>query len=461
MRNSCLKMLRGAVCLAAFAVLLAVRFPDAALAQDAHVDPKLGLVSDLARGTKRYLVILVNFPDVQPQKPLEEVRLRATARVDQWYRSASYGQTGFAATVKGPYTLPEPLEVYKVSPYNYQVDPRRVYKLVRDALSLAEEDGTAINAFDVVAVIHRCTTRAGQGYGMICYCANPGMLSKGRRGQAAYVPVTTRKGTVFKKGVVVMAENFHLGFLVHDLAHAIGGVHEGMRLVGDLYDFDAQSRPRQVFQIHDAALYLGPWDIMSQHFQKPGQPAPGFSLFTKIRLGYVRPEQMAVVRPGETALVQLAPLDTGGPLLGVKIPLSSKRCLLVENRQPLKLDRFLPAAGVMIYEVDESRREGFGLVQAKNADPGAPNFSRAPFGVDGQARLALVDQKADVAVVPIIRQGNDYLVLVTNASQAEAAQKVARSLERLKGSPALQQKLPQVLQLLKAGRVAAAAEVMR
>ncbi|RJR45974.1 MAG: hypothetical protein C4567_02665 [Deltaproteobacteria bacterium] len=444
------------------AVLLAVLLtPLAAGAADAHLDSKLGLVSDIAKGTKRYLVILVNFPDVQPQKHLEEVRLRAAARVDQWYRAASFGQTGFAATVKGPYTLPEPLEAYKVSPYNYRVDPRRVYKLVRDALSLAEEDGTALNAFDVVAVIHRCTTGPGKGYGMICYCANPGMLSKGRRGQAEYVPITTRKGTVFQKGVVVMAENFHVGFLVHDLAHAIAGVHQGTRLVGDLYDFEEQSRPRQVFQIHDAALHLGPWDVMSQHFREQGQPPPGFSLFTKIRLGYVRPEQIALVRPGETALLQLAPLDTGGHLLGAKIPLSSQRFLLVENRQPLKLDRFLPASGVMIYEVDESRREGFGLVRAKNADPGAFNFSRAPFGADGQAKMAFVDQKAGVAVVPIIRQGNDYLVLVTKASQAEAAQKVPRTLTNLKGSPALQQKLPQVLQLLKAGKVADAGNLLQ
>ena len=442
------------------ALLAVILTPLAASAADAHLDAKLGLVSDIAKGTKAYLVILVNFPDVQPQKPLEEVRLRATVRVDQWYRAASFGQTGFAATVKGPYTLPEPLEAYKVSPYNYQVDPRRVYKLVRDALSLAEEDGVALNSFDVVAVIHRCTTGPGKGYGMICYCANPGMLSKGRRGQSEYVPITTRKGTVFKKGVVVMAENFHVGFLVHDLAHAIAGVHEGTRLVGDLYDFEEQSRPRQVFQIHDAALHMGPWDIMSQHFREQGQPAPGFSLFTKIRLGYVRPEQVTLVRPGETALLQLAALDTGGPILGAKIPLSSKRFLLVENRQPLKLDRILPASGVMIYEVDESRREGFGLVRAKNADPGAFNFSRAPFGADGQAKAAWVDQQAGVAVVPIIKQGNDYLVLITAPAQAEAAQKVARDLAQLKG-PALQQKLPQVLQLLKAGKVAEAGNLLQ
>jgi len=290
------------------------------------------------------------------------------AQVSRWYQASSYGQTRFVGTVKGPYTLPEPIEHYKVSPYNYQVSSDRVYELVRDALSLAEEDGTHIKSFDVVAVIHRCFTKPGQGYGMICYCANPGMLSKVSRGRAKYVTITTRRGTPFNKGVVVMAENFHLGFLVHDLAHAIAGVHDGVRLVGDLYDFDAQSRPRKQFQIHDAAIYMGPWDLMSQHFIEMRQPPPGFSLFTKIRLGYIQPDQVQVIRPGETKAVRLSSLAAGGSLLGIKIPLSRERYFLVENRQAERIDRILPSSGVMIYRVNEAREEGHGLVKVENAE---------------------------------------------------------------------------------------------
>lgn len=451
----------GAALVLAALALLAILSPAAARAADSHRDPKLGIVSDIARGTKRYLVILVNFPDIQPRLPLEEVKDRATTKVHRWYQAASNGQTGFQATIKGPYTLPQPLSTYKVSPYNFKVDPDRVYALVRDALSLAEKDGTALGNFDVVAVVHRCFTLPGQGYGMICYCANPGMLSRVRHGRARYVPVTTRQGTVFQKGVVVMAENFNLGFMVHDLAHAIAGVDRGQRLVPDLYDFEAQGRPRSQFQIHDAALYLGPWDIMSQHFLSRGQPPPGFSLFTKMRLGYVRPDQVTLVRPGENALVRLSPLSGGGQMLGIKIPLKGDRYLLVENRQLLGLDRVLPASGVMIYEVDESREEGTGQVKAKNADPAAANFSRAPFGVDGQVRAALVDNKANVAVAPIIKEGMDYVVLVTAAGQAEAAQGVAQNLKRLQGSPAYSTKSAQALELLKSGRLAEAAAATR
>jgi M6 family metalloprotease-like protein len=382
-------------------------------------------------------------------------------RVARWYQLASHGQTRFNGTVKGPYTLPQPLATYQVSPYNFRVDSKRVYALVRDALSLAEEDGVPLGGFDVVAVVHRCFTRPGQGYGMICYCANPGMISKVRQGRARYVPITTRRGTVFQKGVVVMAENFNLGFMVHDLAHAIGGVYHGTRLVPDLYDFAAQSRQRSKFQIHDAAIFMGPWDVMSQHFLTKNQPPPGFSLFTMMRLGYIQPRQVDLIRPGETALARLAPLAQGGPLLGVKIPLSGSRYLLVENRQPLKVDRVLPASGVMVYTVDESLDEGAGIVRAQNADPSAPNFSRAPFGVDGQAKAAFVDQGANVAVVPLIKEGQDYLVLITAAHQADAAQSVSRNLVRLQGTPDFRAKKAQALSLLKSGRIGAARELTR
>lgn len=440
--------------LAAWAALM----PGAPATAAAHRDPKLGLVSDIAKGTQRYLVILVTFPGVEPRQPLEGVKERATNMVVQWYQAASYGQTLFQPTVKGPYTLPRPLKAYRVSPYNFQVDPRRVMALVGDALSLAEDDGTPLNQFDVVAVIHRCHTGPGQGYGMVCYCANPGMLSKGRR-RAAYVPIQTRRGTVFQKGVVVMAENFHLGFMVHDLAHAIGGVYQGWRLVPDLYDFPAQSRPRQQFHITDASVYLGPWDVMSQHFLERGQTPPGFSLFSMIRLGYLRPDQVTLVQAAATALVRLSPLAAGGPMLGVKISLSPERYLLVENRQQLNLDQVLPAAGIMIYEVDESRREGWGQVKAMNADPGAPNFSRAPFGVEGQARLAWTDPRLNVAVVPICKEGADYLVLVTDARQAGVGETVARNLALLQKSPDYDEQRSQVLELLRGGQISAAAAV--
>jgi hypothetical protein len=88
------------------------------------------------------------------------------------------------------------------------------------------------------------------------------------------------------------------------------------------------------------------------------------------------------------------------------------------------------------------------------------DFSRASFGAKGQARGAFVNRQANVAVVPNLKLVQDYLFLIIDAAQALCRPKIGDKLIQLKGSPALQYKLPQVLNLLRAGRVAAAAEVI-
>jgi hypothetical protein len=93
--------------------------------------------------------------------------------------------------------------------------------------------------------------------------------------------------------------------------------------------------------------------------------------------------------------------------------------------------------------------EGHGLVRAENADPSAVNFSRAPFGVENQARLAFIDQRDNVAVVPIAKQGSEYVVLVTTPTQAEGAASIARNLKGQGRGPGV----GRVLELLEQGRV--------
>ena len=424
----------------------------------AAMDPALGLVSDSARGAQRFLVIVVDFPDVEPHFSLEQLRSRALDKPGRWYRAASHGQTRLQGAMCGPFTLPEPLANYRVSPYNYEVDSERVYKLVRDALSLAEENGAPIAQTDLVAVVHRARTMPGKGYGMICYCANPGMLSKVRGGRARYVEIKTRRGTVYSRGVVVMAENFHVGFMVHDLAHAMAGVWKGTRLAIDLYDFDLQSKARSTFQIHDAAVHLGPWDLMSQHFVAQGRPSPGFSLFTMIRMGYVRPEQLVLSQPGQTSLARLAPLAVGGSTLGIKIARGPSQYWLVENRQQVRTDQALPSSGVMIYQVDQDREEGAGVVKAINADPQAFNFHRAPFGLEGQAAALWVGEEEGLAVVPLAKLGADYLVLTTSPDQAPIARAIAQGLQKARSAPDFSARVQKVSGLIGQGKLKEAAQ---
>ena len=61
-------------------------------------------------------------------------------------------------------------------------------------------------------IIPGASTTPGKGYGMMCYCANPGMLT-GVRGNPKFVTLKSKKGETFSGGVLVGTENAPLGII--------------------------------------------------------------------------------------------------------------------------------------------------------------------------------------------------------------------------------------------------------
>lgn len=190
----------------------------------------LGPQSSRAQGEQRVLVLAVRFRDVEPKVSLDQIRERAIPRLNDYVRNQSYGQAWMAPHfVTGWVPLPGDLDEYRVSPDNFKVDRARVRRLIEDAMS-AVEGQVDFSRYDHLLIIPGVFTLPGKGYGMICYCANPGMLT-GVRGNPRYVTLSARGGQKFSGGVFVATENAHLGMFAHDFLHALGGVHEGKRLV--------------------------------------------------------------------------------------------------------------------------------------------------------------------------------------------------------------------------------------
>jgi M6 family metalloprotease-like protein len=192
----------------------------------------LGLQSTQAIGEKRVLAVVVRFPDATPRVPIEMVKQRAHA-LNTYVVEQSYGLASVNVDFRGYITLPSSLGRYKVSQYNNQVDAGRVRKLVEDTMTILEKD-VDFSSYDHMLIIPAVITMPGQGYGMICYCANPGMLteiqktygfrSRGRETQ--YETLRSRGGKQFKGGVLVGAENANLGMFAHDYFHALGGIYD-------------------------------------------------------------------------------------------------------------------------------------------------------------------------------------------------------------------------------------------
>jgi hypothetical protein len=176
---------------------------------------------------------------------------------------------------------------------------------------------------------------------------------------------------------------------------------------------------------------MGSWDIMSQHLVDRKEPPPGISSFTKIRLGWISPEQALLVQPGDTRWAFLSPLSRKGDTLVIKVPLPNGHYYLVENRQPVGFDRILPDSGILILKVDPEVREGSGTVRVMDADPDSPAFSHATFRLDKENRAIFLDKGSNVAVIPLWAEGGNQGVLVTTPEKSGAALQAATAIRRL------------------------------
>ena len=373
----------------------------------------------VVRGPQRLLVVAVRFPGTPPTFSLSQIKEKV-GNVNRYIRAASYGKAWLEPKIAGWYEMSAPLSMYQVSPFNYKVDKARVRRLLADALAATQRD-TAIDNYHVVWIVVGARTRPGEGYGMIAYCANPGMLSGVMGRRSALETVELPGGLTFVGPAIVSAENAHVGHAAHDLLHALGGAKDGKRAVPDLYDFDMQSNP-EIFRNPPGgtlvpkifAVHAGPWDIMSQHFIELTKPPPQPSTFTRLQLGWIDLDQVTTVSPGETRELVLEPLALGKGNLAVRVPVDSNRHLLIENRQAVGGDSALPSSGLLVLHIDTTREEGRGIVRVMDANPSVPYLYGAPFIPGTGERRYYADQVIGVAVAPLaIEPGGILRLMVT------------------------------------------------
>ncbi len=339
-----------------------------------------GLAEDTC-AVRRGLVILARFPDMSPpaQRAFVAERFRF---LDRYVREMSYGKACVDVHLSGWHTLPAPLSRYTISPVNLRVDKSRVVKLIQDAIDAAD-GANDFSRYDHVVVFLGARF---VDYGMVGLCGYPGML-----GWQQEVTFKTRTGQTVPGGVAIFTVSAHIGTLFHDCAHVWGGVRDGKRVVPCLYDHDLQAKhPTRNKGWENALINMGFWDPMSCHFYKRDLPPPGISSWTKLRLGWLSPERVKVVNPGQPTEVMLSPLEDGNAeTLAVRIPLSRSRYLLIENRQPIgHFDPHLPGHGVLVMTADDDIaecRHGRAPVRLIDADPARKYLEGAAFDLPDRA----------------------------------------------------------------------------
>jgi M6 family metalloprotease-like protein len=385
----------------AFFVLALLLFADTALAE--YRGRPRG-VEEPCR-VERGLIILTEFPDIRHTIKREYAQRRFFRELNEYVREMSYGKVCIKGDVTEKWiTLSDPVEKYRISSRNLEVDKDRVRKLIDDALRAVDKD-VDFSKYSFVAIFLGAKL---QEYGMIGLCGYPGML-----GWSSDDVIRTSGGQTVRGGVAIYSFQAHLGTLFHDIAHILGGLKDGHRLVPCLYDHDLQARHgdmRETFV--DATINMGFWDPMSCHYYKWDMPPPGVSSWTKLRLGWMDSHKVKVVNPREKTEVILSPLeDIEGKTLVIKIQLTESTYYLIENRQPRGHDKNLPDSGVLIMFGDDRIKEcrkGRSPVKLINADPSQKHLEGAAFDVGETAEFT--DKEHGLKIRIVSREGDSYKI---------------------------------------------------
>jgi hypothetical protein len=294
----------------------------------------------------RPLIVQVGFPDIRRAPPRALIEQRFLNDPDRYIREMSYGRVCLSGTITGRYVLPGPIAQYWVPWQNLKVDKNKLRRLVTDTLGLAERDND-LSKYDFVMFALDANAMEWGNQGLTAY---PGLL--GRDDDSSPLTPSGRK---IKGGIAIYALSAQVGKVFNDIAHVIGGVKDGRRVVPDMYDQDAASASNveigagTLGALMQAQFNMGAWDPMSCGMCQQLRGAPGITSWTKLRLGWLDQAKVRTVDPGETADITLGALEDGSSSpLAIRLPLGPTLYYLVEDRQKIGQDRNLPAAGVLI-----------------------------------------------------------------------------------------------------------------
>jgi immune inhibitor A len=361
------------------------------------------------------LVIQVDFPDIQRKAQSEFVRKRFLEEPDGYIREMSYGKACLEGELtKRWYRMPGTIKDYWVPWQNLKVDKQNLERLVADAVGSAERD-VDVTRYDFVIIVLAATALQWGNQGLNTY---PGLL-----GVADDSSLVTPAGRKIKGGIAIFAQSANLGKIFHNIAHIIGGVKDGRRVLPDMYDQDTASEstakfgPLAIGALVRAQMHMGVWDPMScnQCLQRPG--IPGVSSWTKLRLGWLDEKKVRTVDAGQSAEITLGPLsDPASPTLAVRVPVTSSTYYLVENRQLVGYDKNLPGSGVLIMYGDDTipePRRGRGPVRLMDADPTVANLDGAAFDTGKSASFSDAERRVEIRLLR--KSGQSYDLRVQSA----------------------------------------------
>jgi len=265
-----------------------------------------------ATGELRGIVLWVDFPDAPASEPIETLFAQAFQPAVDAYAAMSYGKFALHLMPAARwYRMPQPSTYYGL---NFSNGAGRKDEYIAAAVRAADAD-VDFRKYDVVYLVPAAGASADQPTNTV---RSPG------------AGLVTVDGTEIRSAVLLGSDRLTRwthGYdqVLHETGHVLG--------LPDLYV--------------DPTAVAG-WDPMSFS----AQPGAEFMAWHRWKFGWLDTTQVRCVQPGHTVEAALTPLESAGGVKAIVAPIDATRALVVENRQPLGLDRLLCDQGVLAYVVN-------------------------------------------------------------------------------------------------------------
>lgn len=319
-----------------------VGFNDGVVRPPSTFGPSLSMAAQLKqraplRGTVNVIVVMVDFSDkkftaTQTKEHYSKLWFEdGTNSVKDYYRDVSNGVVTITGEVVGPYRMPKPISYYANGENgtgdrtpNAQVMALDAAKLADPKVSFKKYDNDGDGYVDAFVIVHAGTGAERTGK------ANDIWSHKWILDGGPY----QADGTQIYSYLTVPGD-CKLGVCAHELGHLAFGWP-------DLYDADYTSEGIGVWCLMAAGSYNG-------NEENPSVPCA----WCKADQGWVE-----VVTPTETQKVSLPDVKDKQTVLKLwKDGAPQSEYFLVENRQKKGRDADLPAGGLLLWHIDETKED--------------------------------------------------------------------------------------------------------
>jgi len=309
-------------------------------------------------------VVCLEFPDARHSTSIETVKWTAIDRVNQFYLEVSYGQLSVVGEVYGWFMMPAPLSKFDVT--RWDSPSEAWYRLVQVALSVAEGNKVRVSGYTFLVF-------SGPVWGQ----ALPNLR------------------------ISVQNEKHQWGVYAHELGHILG--------LPDLYSYEKASKDEP------SSIFVGSWDIMSS--SSSGQ----MCVWSRIKLGWIPKTQISTIDlDSRGTIVTISPLEEGKGILAMKIrEWYDIRYYLVEVRL---------GHGVLITNINEGKRGGYGIVTVIDARPSSTTLHDACFDLWEHQPSAYSNTQYNIGIIILSKVRSNYNVLYTTASTAMEAVQVHEAI---------------------------------